>query len=157
MHHTQLGVAQDKAGRVVIDPHTYETNVKGVYAIGDITAGPMLAHKAEDEGVAVAELLAGRSAHVNMDTIPSIIYTDPEVAWVGKTEEQLKAAGVEYKAGKFPMAANSRARTNDTADGVVKMLACKKTDKLLGVTIVGTNAGELIAECAIRGLCHRSE
>lgn len=104
----QLGVAQDKAGRVLIDPHTYETNVKGVYAIGDITAGPMLAHKAEDEGVAVAELLAGRSAHMNMDTIPSIIYTDPEVAWVGKTEEQARGGGC-LAACALPAAVSHRA------------------------------------------------
>lgn len=218
----EAGVTQDKAGRIVVDPVTFQSNVPGIFAIGDIVAGPMLAHKAEDEGMAVVETLAGRNVHINHNTIPSIIYTDPEVAWVGLTEEQAKAAGHDYKVGKFPMAANSRARTNDTADGaraarrvlslplpppsaaaaltlravlsgvspplnspgnqlgdtpalseiltcslripapptpvprvtrvragIVKMIADKKTDKLLGVTIVGTNAGELIAECVL--------
>jgi len=141
----EAGVATDKAGRVVIDPHTFATSVPGVYAIGDIVAGPMLAHKAEDEGVACVETIAGRSVHINHNTIPSIIYTHPEVAWVGQTEEQLKAAGVDYKAGKFPMAANSRARTIDDADGVVKFLVDAKTDRILGAHIVSASAGELIA------------
>lgn len=145
----EAGVATDKAGRVLIDPHTFATNVPGVYAIGDIVAGPMLAHKAEDEGVACVETIAGRNVHINHDTVPSIIYTHPEVAWVGKTEEQVKAAGVDYKVGKFPFAANSRARTNDDSDGIVKFVADKKTDKILGVHIVGTAAGELIGECVL--------
>ena len=114
---SEAGVATDKAGRVVADPHTFATSVPGVYAIGDIIAGPMLAHKAEDEGIACVEQLAGQRGHMNYDTIPSIIYTHPEVAWVGKTEEQVKASGVEYVTGKFPFMANSRARTNDDADG----------------------------------------
>ena len=143
------GVATDKAGRVVVDMHTYATSAPGVFAIGDIIAGPMLAHKAEEEGIACVEQLAGQAGHVNYDTIPSIIYTHPEVAWVGKTEEQVKAAGTPYTVGKFPFMANSRARTNDDADGLVKIIAHKETNAILGAHIVGTSAGELLAEVVL--------
>ncbi len=143
------GVTTDKAGRVVVDMHTYATSAPGVFAIGDIVAGPMLAHKAEEEGISCVEQLAGKPGHVNYDTIPSIIYTHPEVAWVGKTEEQVKAEGTPYSIGKFPFMANSRARTNDDADGLVKIIAHKETNAILGVHIVGTSAGELLAECVL--------
>jgi dihydrolipoamide dehydrogenase len=125
------------------------TNVPGIYAIGDVIAGPMLAHKAEDEGVAVAELIAGQAGHVNYDVIPSVVYTSPEVACVGKTEEELKKAGVEYNAGKFPFSANGRARSMLHTDGFVKILADKKTDRVLGVHILGFGAGEMIHEAAV--------
>lgn len=144
----EVGVALDKAGRVEIDGH-YATSVKGIYAIGDVVKGPMLAHKAEDEGVALAEILAGQAGHVNYGVIPSVVYTAPEVASVGKTEEELKAAGVEYRVGKFPFTANGRARAMLHTDGLVKVLADKTTDKVLGVHIVGYGAGELIAEAAV--------
>ncbi|KHJ53471.1 dihydrolipoamide dehydrogenase [Aureimonas altamirensis] len=144
----EVGVALDKAGRVEIDGH-YATSVKGIYAIGDVVKGPMLAHKAEDEGVALAEILAGQAGHVNYGVIPSVVYTAPEVASVGKTEEELKAAGVEYRVGKFPFTANGRARAMLHTDGLVKVLADKATDKVLGVHIVGYGAGELIAEAAV--------
>lgn len=127
----------------------WETNVAGIFAIGDVAAGPMLAHKAEDEGVAVAETIAGQHGHVNYDVIPSVVYTHPEVASVGKTEEELKAAGVEYVAGKFPFTANGRARAMNSTEGLVKFLADKKTDRVLGVHIVGQSAGELIHEAAV--------
>ena len=143
-----LGVQLDQKGRIQTDAH-FATNVTGVYAIGDVTAGPMLAHKAEDEGVAVAEMLAGKAGHVNYDVIPSIVYTNPEVAAVGKTEEDLKAAGVDYAVGKFPFTANGRAKANGTTDGFVKILADARTDRVLGVHIVGPHAGDLIAEAAI--------
>ncbi|MDI7862475.1 dihydrolipoyl dehydrogenase [Rhizobiaceae bacterium n13] len=142
------GVALDKAGRVEIDGH-YRTNVAGIYAIGDVVKGPMLAHKAEDEGVALAEILAGQAGHVNYDVIPSVVYTQPEVASVGKTEEELKAAGVAYKVGKFPFTANGRARAMLATDGFVKILSDKETDRVLGGHIVGFGAGEMIHEIAV--------
>jgi dihydrolipoamide dehydrogenase len=142
------GVKRDERGRVVSDAH-FATNVRGVYAIGDAIAGPMLAHKAEDEGVAVAEILAGQAGHVNYDVIPSVVYTMPEIASVGKTEEELKAAGVGYNTGKFPFTANGRAKANQQTDGFVKILADAKTDRVLGVHIVGSDAGNMIAEAAI--------
>lgn len=142
------GVTRDQRGRIEVNGR-FETSVAGVFAIGDVIAGPMLAHKAEDEGVAVAEILAGQAGHVNHDVIPNVIYTAPEIASVGKTEEELKAAGVEYRAGKFPFTANGRAKVNRTTDGFVKVLADAATDRILGVHIVGANAGELIAEAAV--------
>jgi dihydrolipoamide dehydrogenase len=142
------GVALDEKGRVKTDKH-FQTNVPGIYAIGDVIAGPMLAHKAEDEGIALAEILAGQAGHVNYDVIPGIVYTWPEVASVGKTEEELKAAGVDYKAGKFPFTANARARANGMTDGFVKILADAKTDRVLGVHIIGGEAGGMIHECAV--------
>jgi dihydrolipoamide dehydrogenase len=143
-----VGVKKDEKGRVVVDAH-YATNVPGIYAIGDVIAGPMLAHKAEDEGVAVAELIAGQAGHVHYDVIPNVIYTFPEVASVGKTEEELKAAGIAYNAGKFPFTANGRAKVNHQTDGFVKVLADAKTDRVLGVHIVGADAGNMIAEAAV--------
>lgn len=145
---TEAGVSLDGKKRIVVDTH-FQTSVTGVYAIGDVIAGPMLAHKAEDEGVAVAEMLAGQAGHVNYDVIPSVIYTSPEVASVGKTEEELKAAGISYNVGKFPFLANGRAKVNRTTEGFVKVLADAKTDRVLGVHIIGPNAGELIAEAAV--------
>ncbi|MEQ1651201.1 MAG: dihydrolipoyl dehydrogenase [Hyphomicrobium sp.] len=142
------GIAVDAKKRIVVDDH-FQTNVAGVYAIGDVIAGPMLAHKAEDEGMAVAEIIAGQAGHVNYDVIPGVIYTSPEVASVGRTEEELKAAGVAYKAGKFPFSANGRAKVNRTTDGFVKVLADATTDRILGVHIIGPNAGEIIAEAAV--------
>ena len=124
----------------------FSTSVPGIYAIGDCVRGPMLAHKAEDEGVVCAEIIAGQSGHINYDAIPGIVYTWPEVASVGKTEEQLKSAGVEYRVGKFPFSANSRARCNDTTEGFVKILADAKTDRVLGAHILGADAGTLIHE-----------
>ena len=144
----EAGVALDNRGRVQIDPH-FATSVKGVYAIGDVVAGPMLAHKAEDEGVAVAEILAGQAGHVNYDVIPGVVYTTPEVSSVGKTEEELKQAGVAYTSGKFPFTANGRSKVNQTTDGFVKVLADAKTDRVLGVHIVGREAGEMIHEAAV--------
>lgn len=144
----EAGVALDDKKRVVVDEH-YQTNVPGIYAIGDVIAGPMLAHKAEDEGVAVAERLAGQAGHVNYDVIPSVIYTSPEVASVGRTEEELKAAGVAYNVGKFPFTANGRAKVTRATDGFVKILADAGTDRVLGVHIIGANAGELIAEACV--------
>ena len=144
----KLGVKTDKRGRVEIDAG-YKTSVDGIYAIGDCVAGPMLAHKAMEEGVALAEKLAGHYGAVNYAVIPGVVYTAPEVASVGKTEEQLKEAGIDYNAGKFPFTANGRAKANKTTDGFVKILADKKTDRVLGVHIIGMNAGELIAEAAI--------
>ncbi len=141
------GVATER-GRVVIDDH-FKTNVAGIYAIGDVVRGPMLAHKAEDEGVAVAEIIAGRAGHVNYDAIPGIVYTSPEVASLGKTEEELKAAGVDYKVGKFPFTANGRARAMRQTDGFVKVLADATTDRVLGCHIVGPRAGDLIAEVTV--------
>jgi dihydrolipoamide dehydrogenase len=142
------GVKKDNRGRVVVDPH-YRTNVAGIYAIGDAIAGPMLAHKAEDEGVAAAEIIAGQAGHVNYGVIPNVVYTSPEIASVGKTEEELKAAGVTYNVGKFPFSANGRARANLATDGFVKILADAKTDRVLGVHILGPDAEALIAEAAI--------
>ena len=144
----EAGVALDDKGRIATDAH-FETSVKGIYAIGDAIAGPMLAHKAEDEGVAVAEILAGQKPHVNYDAIPGVVYTWPEVAAVGATEEQLRQAGTEYRVGKFPFTANGRARAMNMTDGFVKILADKATDRVLGVHIVGPNAGDLIAELAL--------
>jgi dihydrolipoamide dehydrogenase len=144
----EVGVAMDKRGRVVTDHH-YRTNIAGIYAIGDCREGPMLAHKAEDEAVACVELIAGRAGHVNYDAIPSVVYTFPEVATVGKSEEELKAAGVAYKVGKFPFTANARAKTIIATDGLVKILADAKTDKVLGCAIIGPEAGNLIAEVVL--------
>lgn len=143
----KAGVATDR-GRVVIDDH-FKTNVAGIYAIGDVVRGPMLAHKAEDEGVAVAEIIAGKHGHVNYDAIPGIVYTAPEVAAIGKTEEELKAAGVAYKIGKFPFTANGRARAIRHTDGFVKVLADAATDRVLGCHIIGPHAGDLIAEVTV--------
>jgi dihydrolipoamide dehydrogenase len=143
-----LGVKKDNRGRVVVDPH-YKTSVDGIYAIGDVIAGPMLAHKGEEEGVAAAEIIAGRAGHVNYDVIPNVVYTTPEIASVGKTEEELKAAGVAYNVGKFPFTANARARANLATEGFVKILADAKTDRVLGVHILGPDAETMIAEAAI--------
>ena len=141
----EIGVATDERGRVKTDAH-YATNVPGIYAIGDVIAGPMLAHKAEDEGVALAELLVGQAGHVDYNAIPGVVYTWPEVASVGQTEEQLKAAGTAYSVGKFPFTANGRARAMAATDGFVKILADAKTDRLLGAHILGPDAGTIIAE-----------
>ncbi|MEH2511285.1 dihydrolipoamide dehydrogenase [Nitrobacteraceae bacterium AZCC 1564] len=144
----EAGVVLDQRGRVQTDGH-FATNVKGIYAIGDVIAGPMLAHKAEDEGIAIAEILAGQAGHTNYDVIPSVVYTSPEVASVGKTEEELKQAGVAYTVGKFPFTANARTKVNQTTDGFVKILADAKTDRVLGAHIVGAEAGEMIHEAAV--------
>jgi dihydrolipoamide dehydrogenase len=143
-----VGVKKDNRGRVIVDPHL-RTNVAGIYAIGDAVAGPMLAHKAEDEGVAAAEIIAGQAGHVNYDVIPNVVYTSPEIASVGKTEEELKQAGLAYNVGKFPFSANARARANLAAEGFVKILADAKTDRVLGVHILGPDAETMIAEAAI--------
>ena len=143
-----VGVAKDNKGRVVVDAH-FATNVPGIYAIGDVIAGPMLAHKAEDEGVAVAEILAGQAGHVNYDVIPNVVYTYPEIASVGRSEEELKQAGIAYAVGKFPFTANGRAKVNLQSEGFVKILADAKTDRVLGVHIVGADAGNMIAEAAV--------
>jgi dihydrolipoamide dehydrogenase len=143
-----VGVRRDAKGRVEVDDH-YATSVPGIYAIGDVIRGPMLAHKAEDEGIALAELLAGQAGHVNYGVIPGVVYTSPEVAAVGQTEEELKSAGVDYKAGKFLFLANGRAKANQTTDGFVKILADARTDRVLGCHIVGPMAGELIHEVAV--------
>jgi dihydrolipoamide dehydrogenase len=144
----EAGVKLDERGRVTVDHH-YATNVPGIYAIGDVIVGPMLAHKAEDEGVAVAEILAGQAGHVNYDVIPGVVYTMPEIAVVGKGEEDLKAAGIAYNVGKFPFTANGRAKANQQTDGFVKILADAKTDRVLGVHIIGSDAGNMIAEACI--------
>jgi dihydrolipoamide dehydrogenase len=144
----EAGVKEDNRGRVIVDAH-FSTNVKGIYAIGDVIAGPMLAHKAEDEGMAVAEILAGQAGDVNYDVIPNVVYTFPEIASVGKTEEELKEAGVAYNTGKFPFTANGRAKANHQTDGFVKILADAKTDRVLGVHIVSSDAGNMIAEAAV--------
>jgi dihydrolipoamide dehydrogenase len=144
----EAGVATDERGRVVTDGH-FATSVPGIWAIGDVIAGPMLAHKAEEEGVALAETLAGQKPHLDYDTIPGVVYTWPEVATVGRTEEQLKAANIAYKVGKFPFTANGRARAMGDMDGFVKLLADAGTDKLLGAHIIGPDAGTLIAELAL--------
>jgi dihydrolipoamide dehydrogenase len=143
-----VGVKQDNNGRVIIDPQ-FQTNVSGIYAIGDVIAGPMLAHKAEDEGIAVAEIIGGQAGHVNYDAIPNVIYTYPEVASVGKAEEELKQAGIAYNIGKFPFTANGRAKVNKQTDGFVKILADAKSDRVLGLHIVGPDAGNMIAEAAV--------
>ncbi|MCO5070424.1 MAG: dihydrolipoyl dehydrogenase [Rhizobiaceae bacterium] len=145
---SEAGVELDQRGRVKTDAH-WRTNVPGIYAIGDVIAGPMLAHKAEDEGVAVAETIAGQAGHVNYDVIPGVVYTSPEVASVGKTEDQLKAEGIDYKVGKFPFSANGRARAMLHTDGFVKILADKATDRVLGGHILGFGAGEMIHEIAV--------
>jgi dihydrolipoamide dehydrogenase len=144
----EAGVKLDERGRIVTDAH-FATSVPGIYAIGDVIAGLMLAHKAEDEGVAVAEILAGQAGHVNYDAIPNVVYTFPEIASVGKTEEELKAAGIAYTAGKFPFTANGRAKVNRTTDGFVKILADAKTDRVLGVHIIGAEAGTMIGEATL--------
>ncbi|MFA6266392.1 MAG: dihydrolipoyl dehydrogenase [Pseudolabrys sp.] len=144
----EIGVKMDERGRVVTD-HYFATSVPGIWAIGDVITGPMLAHKAEDEGVAVAEILVGQAGHVNYDVIPAVVYTMPEIASVGKSEEDLKAAGVAYNVGKFPFTANGRAKANQQTDGFVKVLADAKTDRVLGVHIIGSDAGNMIAEAAV--------
>jgi len=144
----EVGVAVDKRGFVQVDKH-FQTNVPGIYAIGDVIGGAMLAHKAEEEGVALAEILAGQAGHVNYDAIPGVVYTWPEVANVGSSEEQLKAEGIAYKIGKFPFSANGRARANGDTDGFVKILADAKTDEVLGCHIIGPAAGDLIGEVVL--------
>ncbi len=144
----EAGVALDAKKRILTDGH-FQTSASGIFAIGDVIAGPMLAHKAEDEGVAVAEIIAGQAGHVNYDVIPNVIYTSPEVASVGKSEEELKAAGIAYNVGKFPFTANGRAKSIRMTDGFVKILADAATDRVLGVHIIGANAGELIAEACV--------
>ena len=144
----KVGVQTDKKGMVKVNK-SFETNTKNIYAIGDVIDGPMLAHKAEEEGIAVAEIIAGQSGHVNYDVIPGVIYTSPEVAYVGKTEEQLKVNKTNYKVGKFPFLANSRAKAINEQEGFVKILADTKTDKVLGVHIIGPHAGEMIAEMSV--------
>ncbi len=144
----EAGIARDERGRITVDAR-YRTSVDGIYAIGDVIAGPMLAHKAEDEGVAVAEILAGQAGHVNYGVIPNVVYTEPEIATVGRSEEELKEAGIAYKAGKFPFIANGRARAMNATDGFVKVLADATTDKVLGVHILGRGAGEMIHEAAV--------
>jgi dihydrolipoamide dehydrogenase len=141
------GIQLNKRGQIEVD-HDFRTGVEGVYAIGDVTPGPMLAHKAEDEGIAVAEILAGQVGIINHDVIPGVVYTFPEIAAVGKTEEELKEAGIEYKIGKFPMTANSRAKTNRETDGFVKVVADARTDRVLGVHIIASVAGTMIAQAA---------
>ena len=144
----EAGIDTDERGFIVVDGR-FQTSVSDVYAIGDCVPGPMLAHKAEEEGVACAEILAGQSGHVDHEKVPGVVYTWPEVAAVGQTEEALKEAGVDYKVGKFPFSANSRARTTGQTDGVVKVLADAATDRVLGVHIVGPMAGDLIAEVGL--------
>lgn len=144
----EAGVALDERGRVKVDGH-FQTNIAGIYAIGDVIAGPMLAHKAEEDGVAAVESMAGQKGHVNYNLVPGVVYTMPEVATVGRTEEQLKAEGINYKVGKFPFLANSRARTTGNTDGFVKILADSKTDEVYGVHIIGAHAGTMIAEAAM--------
>ena len=144
----KIGVKLDSKGRIETD-NKYKTNLDNIYAIGDVIDGPMLAHKAEEEGIAIAELLSGKSGHVNYNVIPGVIYTSPEVASVGKTEEQLKEQKISYKVGKFPFAANARAKINDEGDGFVKILADEKTDRVLGVHMIGPDAGNMIAEIAL--------
>ncbi len=139
------GVETDDRGRIKINDK-FQSNVDGIYAIGDVIVGPMLAHKAEDEGIVLAEMLDGQTGHIDYNLIPGVVYTAPEVASVGKTEEELKADGVEYAVGKFPFMANGRARAINSVDGFVKILAHKKTDKILGCHIIGPEAGTLIAE-----------
>uniref|UniRef100_A0A8C2X5N0 Dihydrolipoyl dehydrogenase, mitochondrial n=1 Tax=Cyclopterus lumpus TaxID=8103 RepID=A0A8C2X5N0_CYCLU len=143
-----VGIELDNRGRIPVN-NRFQTKVPSVYAIGDVIAGPMLAHKAEDEGIICVEGMAGGAVHIDYNCVPSVIYTHPEVAWVGKTEEQLKEEGVPYKVGKFPFAANSRAKTNADTDGLVKILGHKETDRMLGAHILGTGAGEMINEAAL--------
>jgi|TARA_B100000929_G_scaffold290670_1_gene285309 dihydrolipoamide dehydrogenase len=144
----KIGVEKDQKGRIKVDKN-FQTSIKNIFAIGDVIEGPMLAHKAEEEGMAVAEIIVGQSGHVNYDIIPSVVYTSPEVASVGKTEEQLKSSKMDYKIGKFPFMANSRAKAIDEPEGFVKILADSKTDRVLGVHIIGSHAGEMIAEMAV--------
>ena len=144
----KVGIKLDEKKRIKVNKN-YQTNLENIYAIGDVIEGPMLAHKAEEEGIAVAELISGQSGHVNYEVIPGVVYTTPEVASVGKTEEQLKEKNKKYKIGKFPFMANSRAKAVDKPDGFVKILADATTDKVLGVHLIGPHAGELIAEMAI--------
>tara|TARA_Y100001970_G_scaffold39218_1_gene48298 strand:+ start:1196 stop:2599 length:1404 start_codon:yes stop_codon:yes gene_type:complete len=145
---SKIGVKKDDKGRIEINKK-FQTSIPNIFAIGDVIKGPMLAHKAEEEGIAVAEILAGQSGHVNYDVIPGVIYTSPEVATVGKTEEQLKKAKIDYKVGKFPFLANSRAKVNNESEGFVKILADSKTDKVLGVHIIGPHCGDMIAEMGL--------
>ena len=145
---SKIGVKRDNKGRIEVN-NKLQTSVENIYAIGDVIKGPMLAHKAEEEGIAVAEILAGQAGHVNYDVIPGVVYTSPEVATVGKTEEQLKNENQSYKVGKFPFLANSRAKVNNETDGFVKILADSKTDKVLGVHIIGPHCGDMIAEMAL--------
>ena len=145
---TKVGIKKDNKGRIEVN-EKLQTSVKNIYAIGDVIKGPMLAHKAEEEGIAVAEILAGQAGHVNYDVIPGVIYTSPEVASVGKTEEQLKEENKNYKVGKFPFLANSRAKVNNETEGFVKILADSKSDKVLGVHIIGPHSGDMIAEMAL--------
>ena len=145
---SKVGIKKDSKGRIEVN-NKLQTSVKNIYAIGDVIKGPMLAHKAEEEGIAVAEILAGQAGHVNYDVIPGVIYTSPEVATVGKTEEQLKEENKSYKIGKFPFLANSRAKVNNETEGFVKILADSKTDKVLGVHIIGPHCGDMIAEMAL--------
>ena len=145
---SKVGVKKDSGGRIIVN-QKLQTSIKNIYAIGDVIKGPMLAHKAEEEGIAVAEILAGQAGHVNYDVIPGVIYTSPEVAAVGKTEEQLKQENIAYKVGKFPFLANSRAKVNNETEGFVKILADKVTDKVLGVHIIGPHCGDMIAEMAL--------
>jgi len=141
----KVGIETDKRGVIPINKH-WQTSVPHIYGIGDVVPGAMLAHKAEEEGIAAVEHICGEGGHVNYDTIPGVIYSSPEVGWVGKSEEELKEAGIEYRKGVFPMSANSRARTNMDADGMVKILTCAKTDKMLGAWCLSSNAGEMISE-----------
>ena len=145
---TKIGVKKDTQGRIEVNKKL-QTSINNIYAIGDVIQGPMLAHKAEEEGIAVAEIIAGQSGHVNYDVIPGVVYTSPEVAAVGKTEEQLKKANIDYKVGKFPFLANSRAKVNNETDGFVKILADSKTDRVLGVHMIGPHTGDMIAEMAL--------
>ena len=145
---SKIGVKKDGKGRIEVN-NKLQTSIKNIYAIGDVIKGPMLAHKAEEEGIAVAEIIAGQAGHVNYDVIPGVVYTSPEVATVGKTEEELKANNKDYKVGKFPFLANSRAKVNNETDGFVKILADSKTDKILGVHIIGPHSGDMIAEMAL--------
>ena len=143
----EIGVTRDARGVITVDGR-FQTNVPGIYAIGDVIPGPMLAHKAEDEGVVAVEMMAGQSGHINYDAIPAVVYTSPEAASVGRTEEQLKEDGVEFAKGKFSFSANSRARANGDSEGFVKILADKTTDRVLGVHMIGADAGEMIHEAA---------
>jgi dihydrolipoamide dehydrogenase len=145
---TKMGIKKDKQGRIEVN-EKLQTSINNIYAIGDVIKGPMLAHKAEEEGIAVAEIIAGQAGHVNYDIIPGVVYTSPEVAVVGKTEEQLKEENINYKVGKFPFLANSRAKVNNETDGFVKILADEKTDRVLGVHMIGPHTGDIIAEMAI--------
>jgi dihydrolipoamide dehydrogenase len=145
---SKVGIKKDNKGRIEVN-EKLQTSIKNIYAIGDVIKGPMLAHKAEEEGIAVAEIIAGQAGHVNYDIIPGVVYTSPEVAYVGKTEEQLKQESVNYKVGKFPFLANSRAKVNNETEGFVKILADSKTDRVLGVHMIGPHTGDMIAEMAL--------